>query len=538
MSTVYEGWDAAIARRVAIKAVPLAQNAQPDEWQNLTRFRREAQTAGRLQHPAVVGIFDYGENAEFAFIVMEFVDGGTLKAALEKGKRFSIEAIDRLMQDILAGLQYSHDQGVIHRDIKPANIMLTHDGHAKIADFGIARIEHSDITQIGMVMGTPAYMSPEQFRGETTTASTDIYSSGVILYQLLTGERPFDGGLATIMHKALGTDPPKPSDISGTAPHSVDAVVARAMAKRPDHRYPDAKAFGQALHAALTAKPAAGPKPAVRMAKGPVPLGRAAIPRDGGALFSRTQMATAAAAIMLVLAGGTVAYRMSIPHPAPKLEERPQASMAPSPSKPVTATVPAAGPSSNQASQTGGTAQPPVPSPPVKPEALPLPVSIDATPPPPPASFQAPLSPPVPPLLPDTQARVPLPTLQAPPAPQYTLPLGMPNASAGAQKAQQAPRRETRSPPRSVVRQTAGPDDDASPPQLPVLPNHQGAGPVDRRVREAPALAEAGKPGTPDAVAAGPLIAPQVESPPPRIFGTFGIVNGKRVFVPTSDPTR
>ena len=151
MSTVYDGWDTAINRRVAIKAVPLAQNSQSDGWQHLT----------------VVAIFDYGETADYAFIIMEFVDGGTLKSALESGTRFSIADINRLMQDILTGLQYSHNRGIVHRDIKPANIMLTRDGHAKIADFGIARVENSDITQVGMMMGTPAYMSPEQFRGDT-----------------------------------------------------------------------------------------------------------------------------------------------------------------------------------------------------------------------------------------------------------------------------------------------------------------------------------------------------------------------------------
>jgi len=264
MSAVYDGWDTAIDRRVAIKAVPLAQTGQSEGWQHLTRFKREAQAAGRLQHPSVVAIFDYGETAESAFIVMEFIDGGTLKSALETGTRFTIQEINRLMQDVLAGLQYSHDRGIVHRDIKPANIMLTGDGHAKIADFGIARVEHSDITQVGMIMGTPAYMSPEQFRGEALSPSTDIYSAGVILYQLLTSERPFDGGLATIMHKALSTEPPKPSDISRTAPRSVDDVVARAMAKQPERRFRDAKGFAQALRDALAVKqadPRCGPWP-------------------------------------------------------------------------------------------------------------------------------------------------------------------------------------------------------------------------------------------------------------------------------------
>ena len=142
------------------------------------------------------------------------------------------------MEDLLAGLQFSHERGVVHRDIKPANVMLTGTGQAKIADFGIARIESSSMTQAGTVLGTPAYMSPEQFMGQVVDARTDIYSSGVLLYQLLTGERPFEGGMSAIMHKALNTEPPAPSQLSVTAPPSFDAVVRRAMAKRPEDRLP------------------------------------------------------------------------------------------------------------------------------------------------------------------------------------------------------------------------------------------------------------------------------------------------------------
>jgi eukaryotic-like serine/threonine-protein kinase len=144
---------------------------------------------------------------------------------------------------------------VVHRDIKPANIILTGSGQAKIADFGIARIDSSSMTQAGTVMGTPAYMSPEQFMGQVVDARTDIYSSGVLLYQLLTGERPFEGaGMSAIMHKALNTDPPEPSQLSVTAPPSFDAVVRRAMAKRPEDRYQSAIAFVEAIRAALSGR--------------------------------------------------------------------------------------------------------------------------------------------------------------------------------------------------------------------------------------------------------------------------------------------
>ena len=244
MGTVYEGWDPIIARRVAIKTVrcrTMPMIAETEEA--LARFRREAQAAGRLTHPNIVGVFDYGETDDLAYIVMEFVDGPPLKTLLDKQERFALADALRVMEDLLAGLQFSHERGVVHRDIKPANVMLTSGGQAKIADFGIARIESSSMTQAGTLLGTPAYMSPEQFMGQVVDARTDIYSSGVLLYQLLTGERPFEGGMSAIMHKALNTEPPAPSQLSVTAPPAFDAVVRRAMAKRPEDRYASAAAF-------------------------------------------------------------------------------------------------------------------------------------------------------------------------------------------------------------------------------------------------------------------------------------------------------
>jgi serine/threonine-protein kinase len=207
--------------------------ADDETAEEIARFRREAQAAGRLTHPNIVGVFDYGETADLAYIVMEYVDGPPLKNLLDKHERFPLPRIVQIMQDLLTGLQFSHERGVVHRDIKPANLMLTKSGQAKIADFGIARIESSSMTQAGTVLGTPAYMSPEQFMGQVVDARSDIYSSGVLLYQLLTGERPFEGSMSAIMHKALNTEAPMPSQISVTVPRPFDSVVRKAMAKRP-----------------------------------------------------------------------------------------------------------------------------------------------------------------------------------------------------------------------------------------------------------------------------------------------------------------
>jgi serine/threonine-protein kinase len=207
MGVVHDGWDPRIGRRVAIKTVRLPAEPDPETTEAIARFRREAQAAGSLGHPNIVTVYDYGETSDIAFIVMEYVDGPTLKTLLDRSERFALSDIVDIMEQLLAGLQFSHARGVVHRDIKPANVMLTSEKRVKIADFGIARIEQSSMTQVGTLMGTPAYMSPEQFMGQTVDARTDVYSSGVLLYQLLTGERPFEGGgLSTIMQKALNSD--------------------------------------------------------------------------------------------------------------------------------------------------------------------------------------------------------------------------------------------------------------------------------------------------------------------------------------------
>jgi serine/threonine-protein kinase len=174
MGTVYDGWDPAIDRRVAIKTVRLADADDEETVEGLARFKREAQAAGRLSHPNIVGVYDYGETDDIAYIVMEFVEGRSLKSLLDQEKRLPPREAAEILGQVLAGLGYSHARGVVHRDIKPANIMLTGEGQVKIADFGIARIESSSMTSVGTVMGTPAYMPPEQFLGEAVDARSDL----------------------------------------------------------------------------------------------------------------------------------------------------------------------------------------------------------------------------------------------------------------------------------------------------------------------------------------------------------------------------
>jgi len=249
MGVVYEGFDPVIDRRVAIKTVRLDRVDESEGAEDLLRFKREAQAAGRLTHPNIVGVYDYGETDELAFIVMEFVEGDTLKSLLDRGERFTPADAVGMLESLLAGLAYSHEHGVIHRDIKPANVMITRDGRVKLADFGVARIESSSLTQAGTMIGTPSYMSPEQFMGQTIDARSDIYAAGVLLYQLLTGDKPFEGSVTSIMHKVLNTEAPPPSVLSVSVNPALDAVVARAMAKRPEARFGSARDFAAALRA-------------------------------------------------------------------------------------------------------------------------------------------------------------------------------------------------------------------------------------------------------------------------------------------------
>ncbi|QRJ64307.1 serine/threonine-protein kinase [Azospira restricta] len=243
MGVVYEGWDAGIGRRVALKTVRRDQLESSEAGELLSRFKREAQAAGRLNHPGVVAVYDAGT----AFIAMEFVEGRELKDIFDKNERLPLPDVVRLMCQLLDAIGHAHANGIVHRDIKPANVFLLADGRVKVGDFGIARLESSNLTQAGSVLGTPAYMSPEQFMGQTVDGRSDLFSAGVILYQFLTGEKPFTGQLTTIMHKVLKEDPVAPSELNVQVPPAFDAVVKKALAKRPDERFQDAEAFIAAL---------------------------------------------------------------------------------------------------------------------------------------------------------------------------------------------------------------------------------------------------------------------------------------------------
>jgi serine/threonine-protein kinase len=255
MGVVYEGYDPLIERTVAIKTIRPEQFDKNQVADMLARFKREAQAAGRLNHPNIVGIYEYGEDNGVAFIAMEFIKGRELKDYFEENRRFPIKEMERIMGELLAALEHAHSHGVTHRDMKPANvILLDSNASVKVADFGIARIETSELTQAGTVLGTPAYMSPEQFLGQTVDRRSDLFSVGVILYQFLTGEKPFTGAVTTIMHKVLKEEPLPPSTLNATLPAAWDVVMQKAMAKNPDDRFQSAREFAAAISAVVAGK--------------------------------------------------------------------------------------------------------------------------------------------------------------------------------------------------------------------------------------------------------------------------------------------
>ena len=344
MGVVYEGFDPIIERIVAIKTIRPEQLEKSQAVEILARFKREAQAAGRLNHPNIVAIYDYdevvaegdrppseGESARVAFIAMEFIKGRELKDYFDANQRFALKEIERIMGEMLDGLNHAHTHGVVHRDMKPANVILLADGKVKVADFGVARIETSELTQAGTILGTPSYMSPEQFLGQPVDGRSDIFSCGVILYQFLTGEKPFTGTVTTIMHKVLKEEPLPPSMLNVTLPPTWDAVVKKAMAKNPAERYQTAAEFAAAIKAAVSSQSgdrtvvnldavagsdatlvnmtpsAAAPIAAPRATAAPTPVS-AQTPAPIRARFNTGVLVGVAAAILVVVGGGSYLY--------------------------------------------------------------------------------------------------------------------------------------------------------------------------------------------------------------------------------------
>ena len=257
MGVVYEGRDPKLGRRVAIKTARrelMSRGAMTEEL--MQRFLREAQAAGALNHPNIVTIYDVGEEGDVSYIAMEYLEGSDLRDVIADRRRLSVEEIVNLGAVIAEALSAAHAQGIVHRDVKPANIFVQTDGRVKITDFGIARVSDSTLTQEGTLIGTPHYMSPEQFMGQRVDGRSDLFSLGVILYELLTGEKPFSGeAISTVMHQCLKVNPIPPEELNFAVPKPLSDVVMKAMSKRPDGRYPDGHALAAALRESLNSNP-------------------------------------------------------------------------------------------------------------------------------------------------------------------------------------------------------------------------------------------------------------------------------------------
>jgi serine/threonine-protein kinase len=258
MGSVFKARDPAVGRIVALKTIHTTalEGAQSEEYR--TRFYREARASGVLAHPGIVPVFDVGEDAGAPFLVMEFVEGRTLADAMKKGERYTLDRVCEIGQQLADALGYAHRQGVIHRDIKPANILMTSRAvygseRPRITDFGIAKLAASEITTTGQLLGTPSFMPPEQFTGSPIDGRADLFSLGVILYSMATGEQPFPGETMTaVSYKVVYTEPIPPAKLNPAIPAGLEAVILKCLAKSPADRYQTGEQLAQDLAAMRT----------------------------------------------------------------------------------------------------------------------------------------------------------------------------------------------------------------------------------------------------------------------------------------------
>ena len=249
MGVVYRANDPMLNRMVAIKTINTEEAGHEGMAEYEARFYTEAKAAGGLNHPSIIIIYDIGKSGHLVYMAMEYIEGCELRELLAQGQPLPVvQAVDIAAQ-VGEGLAYAHQHQVVHRDIKPANIMITPEGRAKIADFGIARMRSSETrTQTGVIMGSPKYISPEQIVGTRADHRSDIFSLGVILYECLTGATPFNGeGLSALMYQITNHDPAPPSSANPQVPVMLDYIVAKVLAKAPEARYQSAADFANDL---------------------------------------------------------------------------------------------------------------------------------------------------------------------------------------------------------------------------------------------------------------------------------------------------
>lgn len=330
MGTVYRAKDPAMDRVVAVKTIISLILASEQVGDFRERFYREARAAGALAHPGIVPVFDVGEHDGVPFLVMEFIHGKTLADSLRKGERMTLDRVCEIGQKIAEALGYAHQRGVVHRDIKPANILLTSkEAHGierpKITDFGVAKLAAGHTTMTGQILGTPAFMPPEQFTGAPIDGRADLYSLGVVLYWLATGEQPFPGeSMTSVSYKVVHTEPVPPRKLNPSIPMKLESIILKCLAKNPEDRYQSGDELAHDLGELRTVSTSFGlkaPAPEVVDAGGdpnatlietPAPLrtARTVAAQTGGAKSkSNNFLALAGLAVVVVVAGGWYALR-------------------------------------------------------------------------------------------------------------------------------------------------------------------------------------------------------------------------------------
>src|SRR5437764_6167052 len=240
MGVVYKAMDPVTERAVAVKTLPLSEEVTAlSRPELLTRFQTEARAAGLLTHPNIVVVFDAGEEDGLYYITMELVEGRSLQALLDDGQAFPLPRMLRIMEQACSALQFAHERNIVHRDIKPANLMLTPDDTVKITDFGTAKIlQFGTVQQTAHVMGTPSYMSPEQIKGKVVDGRSDIFSLGVVLYEMVTGEKPFPGqNITTVIYKIVNEEPTQPRQIDPSIHPGLNSIIMKSLVKEPSERY-------------------------------------------------------------------------------------------------------------------------------------------------------------------------------------------------------------------------------------------------------------------------------------------------------------
>src|ERR1017187_286439 len=248
MGVVYQGFDPVIGRTVAIKTMLTEGLAGPEVQEYKARFQREAQAAGVLAHPNIITVYDYGEDDGVLYLAMEYLEGKSLEKIVQEQGVLPVETILPIYDQICNALDHAHNNKIVHRDIKPANIMILHNGLVKVTDFGIAKMMAMGMTQVGQILGTPNYMSPEQVKGRHIDGRSDIFSLGVILYELVTGEKPFGGqNITTVIYKIINENPIPPRELDASIHAGLSFVISKALAKNVDERYQTCRELAEDL---------------------------------------------------------------------------------------------------------------------------------------------------------------------------------------------------------------------------------------------------------------------------------------------------